>query len=73
MTMGRLNLPERVFLRTAERLPPGEVYGAVGVSRGRVFQWRSRGHGFPLTVDGMLDTAAVAGWLARHGCRVDFL
>lgn len=71
--MPSLNLPDRVFLRTSPRLPCGEVYEAIGASRGRVYQWRTRGHGFPLTVDGTIDAAAVAGWLARHGCRVDWL
>ena len=68
-----LGLPATVFLRTSPRLAPGEVFDALGVSRGVVYQWRSRGHGFPLTVDGTIDAAAVAAWLAVRGCRVEWL
>ena len=71
--MARLQLPDIVFLRTAPRLPAGEIYQALGVSRARVWQWRHRGHNFPLTTDGTIDTAAVAKWLRRWGCRVEWL
>ena len=71
--MARLQLPDVVFLRTAPRLPAGEIYSALGASRGRVWQWRHRGHGFPHTVDGTIDAPAVAAWLRRWGCRVEWL
>ena len=69
----RLDLPAIAYLRTRPSLRPGEVYAAVGASRQRVHQWRSRGHGFPATVGGRIDTAALAQWLSERDCRVVFV
>lgn len=69
MTQRALNLPDRVALRTAPALPSGEVHAAIGASRQRVYLWRQH-RGFPASAGGMLDTARVAAWLTRRGCKV---
>ena len=69
MTARPIRLPAVVHLRTAPALPAGEVHEALGVSRQLVHVWR-RNRGFPASEAGLLDTAAVAAFLARNGARV---
>lgn len=66
--MGKISLPDAVYVRTAPALPSGEVYRALGMSRGRAYQLRTH-NGFPPTVAGEIDTACLAAWLAVRGCR----
>lgn len=66
--MAKISLPDVAYLRTAPALPSGEVYRALGMSRGRAYQLRTH-NGFPLTAGGVIDTACLAAWLAVRGCR----
>lgn len=68
----RLDLPAVVYLRTQPALRPAEAYAAINASRQRVHQWRSRGHGFPPTIAGRINTSALARWLTdpARGCRL---
>ncbi len=67
-----LNLPAVAYLRTSPALTPGEVYRALDISRGRAWQLRER-NAFPRTVAGKIDTARLAAWLARRGCRIQWV
>ena len=68
----RLTVPATAYLRTSPVLPAGEVYAALSISRGRAWQMRER-NDFPRCEGGKIDTAALANWLARFGCRVTWI
>ena len=62
-----ITLPLSVALPTRPTIRPGEAYEALGISRQSAAQWRAR-HGIPgAGDDGMIDTAALAGWRASRG------
>lgn len=67
-------LPAIVYLRTSPTLPVGEVYGALGVTRGHAYQLRQR-NGFPASVGGMVQTAQLAAWLTHpaRGVRISWV
>jgi hypothetical protein len=67
-----ITVPARCCLRTAPKLPAGEVYQALGISRQRVHNWRKR-YGWPASTGGMIDAAEVARWLAGRGCHVTWV
>ena len=67
-----ITLPPTVFLRTSPVLPAGEAHRALECSRQRAHQWRTR-HGFPRTVGGMIDTGALAAWLAARNVRIEWV
>jgi hypothetical protein len=57
------------MLRAAAKVPAGDAYACIGISRQRARYYRIK-HSFPQSdAKGMIDTSAIAAWLAAKGTR----
>lgn len=69
-------IPDLVYLQASPFTGSGEFCRVAGISRSVMHLWRKR-YDFPThqrTKDGsVVNTAALAEWLIRHGCEVRYI
>ena len=71
--MTDMTVPARATLPAGRAVTPTEAYAALGITRMTARRWRN-GHGLPGAArrGDMIDTQALAAWLAAKGCRVEW-